>query len=321
MNAETRSTANARTRRHAIAWWLMCLVALAHAACRDPAPRDLAPKVVTAVEDPWAPKPEPASQDYADARRAFTTQLLRKQPAPQSWNPLSLRPDAAEIESASAGRTLKAWVSKTSPAPGRQSPAVLFLHGGFAFAEDDWDMSRPFRDAGYVVLTPILRGENGASGVFSLFYDEVEDVLAAADVLAKRSDVDPRRIYISGHSAGGVLAMLASMTSTRFRAMSSLSGIPDATALAGETAWIPFDPNDANELRMRSPAAFPKSFKCPARLFWGDEETWLEPSTRELARRARAAGLDVDASSVPGDHSSMTGPAITRSIEFFAQHP
>ena len=46
-----------------------------------------------------------------------------------------------------------------------------------------------------------LRGENGQPGAFSMFYDEVEDVLAAAEYLAKLPDVDPARVFVSGHSA------------------------------------------------------------------------------------------------------------------------
>ena len=99
----------------------------------------------------------------------------------------------------SGDHRLRAWFNRHGESEKR--PAVLFLHGGWAFGVDDWEMTQPFRDAGYVVLTPILRGENGQPGSFTMFYDEVDDVLAAADYLAKVPCVDPNRIYIAGHSA------------------------------------------------------------------------------------------------------------------------
>jgi dipeptidyl aminopeptidase/acylaminoacyl peptidase len=77
-------------------------------------------------------------------------------------------------------------------------------------------------------MMPILRGENGSPGAFTLFYDEVDDVLAAAAVLAEQPGVDRGRIYVSGHSAGGVLAAFAAMTSARFRAAAPLSAAPDS---------------------------------------------------------------------------------------------
>jgi hypothetical protein len=36
-----------------------------------------------------------------------------------------------------------------------------------------WEDAKPYRDAGFVVMTPMLRGENGQAGAWSYFYDEV----------------------------------------------------------------------------------------------------------------------------------------------------
>lgn len=71
---------------------------------------------------------------------------------------------------------------------------------------------------------------------------------------------------------------------------------------------------------MRSALAFAGSFKCPARLFFGEEESELEAPTQETARLARASGLDVEAVAVPGDHLTMTLLAIPQAIAFFEQH-
>src|SRR6185503_17266231 len=75
---------------------------------------------------------------YAEARAKFQTHLLRKGPAPQRYGPTSPPPSARQIPYSSGTLTLKAWVS-VSPPEGQRRPAVLFLHGGFAVAEDDWE--------------------------------------------------------------------------------------------------------------------------------------------------------------------------------------
>jgi len=268
--------------------------------------------------DPWAPKPDPPPQDYAIARRSFHTKLVRTGPAPQRFRPQIVPADTREIELDSGGLTLKAWISNP-PASGH-APAVLFLHGGFAFDVTDWEMAKPFRDAGFVVMMPTLRGENGLPGAFTLFYDEVDDVLAAAEVLAKQPGVDASHLYVSGHSAGGVLTMLAVMTSRRFRAAAPLSGAPDASVFVDQPALTPFDPSIASEVRMRSPLVFAASFKCPTRMYVGEREAAFVASMRETARRAKAAGLDVEAEVVPGDHFSMPAAAIPLAIAFFQQH-
>ena len=166
------------------------------------------------------------TQDYADARKGFQTTLVQAGKSPQAWNPVTPPAGVSEVTYTSGGLKLKAWVNR--PAAGEApKPAVVFLHGGFAFDAQDWDQCQPFRDAGFVTMTPILRGENGQPGSYTLFYDEVDDALAAAEALAATPGVDPNRIYVAGHSAGGTLAMLAAMTSPRFKACAAFSGSPD----------------------------------------------------------------------------------------------
>jgi hypothetical protein len=200
---------------------------------------------------PPTPGLEPQDEDFVKARTAFRTKLLRQGATPQRWHKVRVPPGVTEVEYASGELRLKAWASRPAAEDGRKVPAVLYLHGGFAFDLDDWQQSQPFRDAGNAVLTPLLRGENGQPGAFTMLWDEVDDVLAAADRQAKVPGVHPGRIYVAGHSAGGTLAMLAAMASGRFRAAASLSGSPDRVAFVqgGWAAAAPFDPSDRGELR------------------------------------------------------------------------
>ncbi|MDP9224791.1 MAG: alpha/beta fold hydrolase, partial [Actinomycetota bacterium] len=208
---------------------------------------------------------------------------------------------------------------------GQRLPAVLFLHGGFAFGPDDWDMATPYWAAGFVVMVPILRGENGQPGRFSFFYDEVNDVLAAADYLSKQPSVDPTRIYLAGHSAGGTIALLAAEATSRFRAAASFDGSPDQQLLYSGSASKPgvhrevvFDPKDLRELQVRSPLAYVNSFKSPVRLYYSDEASILfQLPNQRLVQLARGRGLNVAAVHVPGSHFSHVAPAMKQSIEFF----
>lgn len=167
-------------------------------------------------------------------------------------------------------------------------------------------------------MTPVLRGENGQPGDFSLFYNEVDDVLAATNVFLQLPYVDAGRVYVAGHSTGGSLAMLEALASNRFRAAASFSGSPDQRRFsADEPALTVFDPSNPREFMMRSPLAFAGSFKCPVRLYYGDEEGFFAGTTQETARRARAAGKDAAAVAVSGDHFSALPEEMRRSIDFF----
>lgn len=279
--------------------WFWCVVLAAAVACN------------AGAADKGA-----GTADYAVARTSFHTKLVKHGPAPQPWVPTILPASARSLTFKSGGLSLEAWISGDGKPP--QHPAVLFLHGGFAFGEDDWEMTKPFRDAGFIVMMPRLRGENGQPGDFSLFFDEVDDVLAAATALARQPDVDAKHIYVAGHSAGGTLTMLAAMASKQFRAAASLSGSPDLRKFVDtQRELIVFDPRNDDELRIRSPLDFATSFKCPTRLYRGSREAYFAKTTAELASRAQAGGLDVREVVVPGDHLSMTTPAILQAIEFF----
>jgi dipeptidyl aminopeptidase/acylaminoacyl peptidase len=267
-----------------------------------------------------APVVEIQKEDYAEVRKRFRTKLLEQGPAPQEEPMHRPPPGVTEVEFPSGKLRLKAWVNRP-PNDMPKQPVVLFVHGGFAFGPPDWEMAKPYRDAGYVVLVPILRGENRQPGSFSLFYDEVDDVLAAAQYLAEQPYVDPGRLYLAGHSSGGSVALLAAMGSKRFKAVASFDGLPDLAAVfkPGKKAKeVRFDLNDPRELQVRSPLAYARSFKCPARLYYS-HQAWehMHLTSQRTAEVAREQGLDVEAILVAGNHFTMVPPAMKQSIEFF----
>jgi dienelactone hydrolase len=266
----------------------------------------------------WVEKlliPEQSRTSYEAARSNFKTKLVQRGPSPQPFAK-ELPPVGVEvIRYRSGSLELKGWQSRIDPAG--HAPAVVLLHGGFAFGAEDWDLAVPFVEAGYAVLMPILRGENGMPGDYSLFYDEVEDVLAATAFLARQPGVDRDRIFVTGHSAGGTLALLAALTSDRYLAGSSLSGVTNVgRVLSGLTA--PFDASAVEEANMRSAVVFASSFKCPFRIYYGNEEEFFIADSQETARRAAASGKDVVAVEVPGDHFTSINEGLRRTMAFFA---
>src|SRR3954447_12803176 len=82
-------------------------------------------------------------------------------------------------------------------------PAVVVVHGGSANQEMYWWGAEPLAEAGYMVLSfQVPTAENTGPTVFPA------DTKAALDFLTssanpRRRDLDPRRIGLAGHSAGG----------------------------------------------------------------------------------------------------------------------
>ena len=60
-----------------------------------------------------------------------------------------------------------------------------------------------------------------------MFYDEVEDVISAAEYLRTQPYIDQRRLYVAGASTGGTLTMLAAFGVTLIFALPPRSpGLP-----------------------------------------------------------------------------------------------
>ena len=118
--------------------------------------------------------------------------------------------------------------------PKTQQPAMVWITGGFpsgGIGESAWKAVDPkndqsakaYRHAGLVMMYPTLRGSYGNPGVQEAFLGEVDDVLAAVEYLSKLEYVDPKQIYLGGHSTGGTLALLVAAASPRFKAVISRS--------------------------------------------------------------------------------------------------
>jgi len=92
------------------------------------------------------------------------------------------------------------------PAPARDAPAVLYLHGA------RWDLSgqlyriEQLRDFGFSVFAIDYRGFGQSDGDVPSEKTVYEDASAAWDWLAQHQP-DPARRYIYGHSLGGAIAV------------------------------------------------------------------------------------------------------------------
>ena len=267
------------------------------------------------------------TEDYVEARKTFHTTLLRKGSAPHQEDCKDTGPPVGvlEVYFPSGGLRIRAWLNRPSSGRSKKYPAVLFLHGGFCFDASDWEKTKEFREAGFIVMLPNRRGENGQPGNFTMFHDEVDDVIGAAEYLRLQPFVDQTGLYVAGLSTGGTLTMLAALTYPHFRAAASFSGSPDAVGYTrhavaiGAESDIPFNYRDARELQLRSARAYASSFKCPARLYYGTDEKNFAISTQPTAALARQHGLDVQAVAVQGGHSSAEDAEIKMAIDFFRQ--
>lgn len=209
------------------------------------------------------------AMSLAEARRGFHTKLIREEhedevPDPPPADVFRL------VQYQSPAGSLAAYLS-VAPKDQAKHPAIIWLVGGFdnSIGDTAWkpapannDQSgSAFRRAGLIMMYPSLRGGNKNPGFKEQFLGEVDDVLAAADFLAKQDFVDPKRIYLGGHSTGGTLALLTAECSERFRAVFCFGPV-SAVQDYGKDRMV-FDPNVREESLLRSPGAWLTSVRSP----------------------------------------------------------
>jgi Prolyl oligopeptidase family len=224
------------------------------------------------------------------ARKGFTTKLTQQTkdgtPAPE--------PPANEmrlVHYPSSVGSLAAYITPV-PADGSKHPAIIWIFGGFSNGIDDtaWapatpdndQSARAFREAGIVTMYPSRRGGNDNPGYREGFYGEVDDIIAAAAYLAAQPGIDPKRIYLGGHSTGGTLALLVAESTDRFRAIFSFGPVSNVKVYGQDN--LPFDVNDAKEVNLRAPRLWLDAIHRPAFVIEGEDKPGNFPLLQLMER-------------------------------------
>lgn len=199
----------------------------------------------------------------------------------------------------------------------KKYPAVIFLHGGSRrqmllgfnyglYYSHAYAMQQFFAANGYIALTLNYRSgigygldfreedNYGAGGA-----SEVQDVMAAADYLASRPDVDATKIVPWGGSYGGFLTAHAlSQAPGKFLAGVDIHGVHNWNNDIGVFApW--FKPEKFPEMAelafKSSPMYHVKNWKEPVLLIHGDDDrNVLFSESVELLEVLRKQGVDVE---------------------------
>jgi pimeloyl-ACP methyl ester carboxylesterase len=229
------------------------------------------------------------AQSLAAARKGFQTRIVRPG---GNRGPVESPPEElfSVVEYRSDIGAMPAYLSRI-PEDGRLHPAIIWITGGFGNDIGDvWSPQEPdndqsasaLREAGIVMLYPAQRGGNTSPGSDETCYGEITDILAAADFLTQQRGVDPKRVYLGGHSTGGTKAMLAAECSNRFRAVFAL-GAAAAVGDYGEENCT-FEVGNRREFELREPIRWLSSLQTPLYLFEGSGGNI--DALRDLRRRA-----------------------------------
>ena len=203
--------------------------------------------------------------------------------------------------------------------PAERHPAVVFMHGGpirqmlvgwhyMDYYSNAYALNQYLASRGYLVLALNYRSGIGygldfreASGIGAEGASEYNDLLAAADFLRARADVDPTRIGLWGGSYGGYMTALGlARNSDLFRAGVDLHGVHDwhhwtlSTVRNNEPLYVLDTPASVlSSALAASPIGSLASWRSPVLLVHGDDDhnVAFSESVR-LAEGLRAHGVE-----------------------------
>jgi acetyl esterase/lipase len=234
---------------------------------------------------------------------------------------------------------LDVWVPKQRWA--RPSPVVIFLYGGGWVSGERRDygfVGRAFAARGFVTVIPDYRLVPTVR--FPTFIEDAAGAVRWAQDHAASFGGDPRRIDLSGHSAGAYIAAMLSLD----RHYLADAGVDPAIIRAAALVSGPYDFYPFTEQRGRDalgnwprpretqPIHFVRRDAPPMLLMHGTADTVVRPRNSErLAAALKAAGASAELRLYPGkSHIDTikslsplfrgTASALADSVAFFNAH-
>lgn len=216
-------------------------------------------------------------------------------------------------------------------------PAVIWVHGGgwlegWYIDGDSWWCCPPLAAAGFVTVSISYRMSDEA--IFPAQIHDVKGAIRWVRAHAAGLGIDPDRIGLWGHSAGGHLAALAGVTGdlpelegtvgptgSSSTVQAVVAGSPptdflgDSQALTGEAiAYVVSlfgggGPEKQELMRLASPARLAHPGAPPTLVVHGDADELVPVSQGDvLVERLREAGAPVEYDRLPGaDHMLFAG--------------
>lgn len=240
------------------------------------------------------------------------------------------RVEAVRWPSSVGDHEIQGWlVTPPDFDPSRQYPLLLEIHGGphTAYGPHFSAEVQLYAAAGYVVLYANPRGSTsyGAGFANEIHHDypgrDYDDLMSGVDAVLARGFVDPRQLFVTGGSGGGVLTAWIVGKTDRFAAAVSAKPVINWVSFAltadiglrvTDGTWFERWPWETPEhYWARSPLSLVGNVSTPTMLLTGEQDHRTPITESEQYYQAlQARGVDTLLVRVPGaSHSIYARPS------------
>ncbi|WP_031499422.1 S9 family peptidase [Bryobacter aggregatus] len=208
------------------------------------------------------------------------------------------------------GQPIQGWVIYPPDFDaGKKYPLILDIHGGphAMYGVEFQHQMQMFASRGFVVLYANPRGSTGYGEVFGNVIhakypgDDYQDLMLGVDAIVAKGSIDPKRLYVTGGSGGGLLTAWIVTKTDRFAAAVSQYPVSNWFTQTGSadigllmTRWMKAMPwANPQQYIERSPVFFADKIKTPTMVLTGEED-WRTPiaQSEELYFAMKVRGVD-----------------------------
>ena len=234
-----------------------------------------------------------------------------------------------KIKSRHDEREIEAWIALPHDFKADGSyPMIIEIHGGpFAMYGPYFAAEiQRYAAEGYVTVYANPRGSTGYGEEFAQLIDlaypgnDHDDLMSVVDALVEKNYVDPKRLFITGGSGGGVLTAWAVGKTKRFAAAATIKPVINWTtmALSADISrfvsrhWLRAQPWEDPELYWRlSPLSLVGNVTTPTMVMVGEAD-WRTPAweAEQFYTALKVQKVDTALVRIPGaSHSIASKPS------------
>jgi dipeptidyl aminopeptidase/acylaminoacyl peptidase len=225
------------------------------------------------------------------------------------------------------GITLGGTLTKPANARG-PVPAVVTITGSGQQDRDEYiplvggvrifrQLADTLSRVGIAVLRLDDRGLGASTGSFgnSTTADFADDTRAALAYLRSRTDIDPNRLALVGHSEGGMIAPMVAATDPRLRAIAVMAGPADKMMdiIMSQNKWVADHNPNFTQAQRDSVLAEARVTLAPERQFSPAVKFWTTYDPAPVAKQVKAATLILQGATdrqVPAENATKLATLI-----------